>query len=101
MHGGNPGNNELYGYTAWTADNGYISIHNPGDKPAAFTCRLDRAFGLVPASGPFTIASPLSGCAAGLPASVQFGDNFSVKLEPKEIRILEFRAPHPNKPAVR
>jgi len=97
MHGGNPGKNELYGYTAWTADRGYISIHNPGDKPAAFACSLDRAFGLVPASGSFTVTSPLSGDGAGLPASVRFGDTLSVTLEPKEIRILEFRAPHSSK----
>ena len=29
MHGGSPREGEVYGYTAWLADQGYVSIHNP------------------------------------------------------------------------
>jgi len=64
MHGGNPAQKEVYGYAGWTADSGYVSIHNPSDKKQPYSFTLDRALGMVPnAKGPYHTSSPLPGGA--------------------------------------
>lgn len=90
MHGGNPRKKEVYGYTAWTADRGYISIHNPAGESREYTVTLDRAFGLVPGSGPFHLSSPLEKSLAGLNTRYACGDTVALSLAPREIRILNF-----------
>jgi hypothetical protein len=96
MHGGNPRNGEVYGYSAWTKTFGYISIHNPGTEPRSYSVKLDREAGLVPGSGPFVVSSPIEGSTTGLAASYQLGDALQVNLQPGEIRILNF-VTHPPK----
>ena len=94
MHGGDPAKREVYGYTGWTADQGYVSLHNPSGEEREYAFTLDRAFGLAPGAGPFHVSSPLDGSAAGLPEQVAAGDRIVVRLAPREIRILNFdRAP--------
>lgn len=90
MHGGNPRQNEVYGYTAWNEALGYVSIHNPANEKKAYTFTLDRRFGLVPGSGPFHLSSPLAASVQGLKESYRFGDTITVELQPREIRILDF-----------
>jgi hypothetical protein len=90
MHGGNPGTGEVYGYTAWQGEQGYVSAHNPTDGTRTYTVRLDRAFGLPPGGGMFHVRSPLEGSARGLPEVVYAGDALELALEPREIRILNF-----------
>ena len=43
IHGGNPKVNEVYGYTAWTESQGYITIHNPSTETKTYSVKLDRA----------------------------------------------------------
>jgi hypothetical protein len=90
MHGGSPKAGEVYGYTAWIADRGYVSIHNPsaGEKEYSFT--LDRAFGLLPDSGEFHVSSPMADCLEGLEKKYSYGDKITLTLKPREIRILNF-----------
>ncbi len=90
MHGGDPRENETYGYTSWNTDQGYISFHNPSDKKRKYTVKLDRKFGLVPKSGPFFLSSPIDGSVRDLKNQYTFGDTINLELEPKEIRILNF-----------
>ena len=90
MHGGDPTKSEVYGYTAWTAKQGYVSIHNPSDETRKYTIKLDRAFGLLPGSGSFLLSSPIADCTAGLKASYAYGDTLTLTLRPREIRILNF-----------
>jgi hypothetical protein len=91
MHGGDPAKMEIYGYAGWTADLGYVSVHNPSDKKQSYSFTLDRALGLVPgAQGPYIISSPVKDGAKGLPATANPGDKFTLTLAPREIRILEF-----------
>lgn len=92
MHGGSPAAGEVYGYTGWDAAQGYVSLHNPSAAAKTCTVRLDRAFGLVPGSGPFHVSSPLDGSARGLPAVCRFGDTLTFDLAPREIRIVNFTA---------
>ncbi|MBT3279667.1 MAG: hypothetical protein HN909_04540 [Phycisphaerales bacterium] len=90
MHGGDPAKHEVYGHTAWTKTQGYLSIHNPNKKPQTYTMKLDRAFGLVPGSGTFKLSSPIADCTAGLKAEYSYGDTITLELRPREIRILNF-----------
>ena len=90
MHGGSPKAGEVYGYTAWNQTQGYLSLHNPSAGAQAYTVRLDRAFGLLPGSGPFQVSSPLAGSARGLPGNCRFGDTLTFELQPREVRIVNF-----------
>lgn len=92
MHGGSPARKQVYGYTAWSAGEGYVSLHNPSEEPQTHTFTLDRAFGLPRDSGKriYQLSSPLADSLAGLKGSYQYGDTITVKLKPWEIRILNF-----------
>jgi hypothetical protein len=90
MHGGDPRAGEVYGYTAWVADRGYVSIHNPSGEAKKYSFTLDRAFGLLPGEGTFNLTSPLSDSLDGLGRKYSGGDKISLELKPREIRILNF-----------
>ena len=92
MHGGNPRADEVYGYTGWDQTQGYISLHNPAAVAKAYTIKLDRAFGLLPGSGPFHVSSPLADAVRGLPEACKFGDTLTFELQPREIRVVNFCA---------
>ncbi len=92
MHGGSPKAGEVYGYTAWQREQGYVTVHNPADKPQTYTFKLERAFGLLPDGGLFHVSSPLDGSVRGLPEVVYSGDTLTVQMEPREIRVLHFTA---------
>ena len=90
MHGGNPKSGEVYGYTAWQSEQGYVTLHNPSDSPQVYMFKLDRSFGLPPEGGMFHVSSPVEGDARGLPEVVYCGSTLTVALEPREIRVLNF-----------
>lgn len=90
MHGGDPAQQEAYGYSGWTANGGYLSLHNPSDKQQQASLTLNRELGLAPGSGPFHLSSPLAESTTDLPKSVAFGDQLSLQLAPGEIRLLHF-----------
>lgn len=90
MHGGNPRKRQIYGYTAWTKDQGYVSIHNPGKADRTYSFKLDRAFGLVPDSGSFSVSSPMEDSLAGLEQTYSYGDTITLNVKQGEIRILNF-----------
>jgi hypothetical protein len=96
MHGGNPKNNEVYGYTAWNDNLGYISLHNPSGKPQQYSIRLDRVFGLPAETAKkpikYHINSPLDSNVRDLPETVRSGDSLTFQLEPKEMRLVCFSA---------
>jgi hypothetical protein len=92
MHGGDPRAGDVYGYTAWTQTQGYISIYNPSDKPQTYRLKLDRTIGMFPGGKRFHLDSPLVGSLHGLPQTCRFGDSLVVKLAPWEIRIVDFDA---------
>ena len=50
----------------------------------------DRAFGLMPGSGPFHASSLIDGSMKGLNKTYSYGDEIIVELEPEEIRIVNF-----------
>ena len=90
IYGGNPKRDEVYGYTGWTSNQGYISIHNPSRRTKTYTIILDRKFGLVPNSGNFYLSSPIETSTQGLAKTYQYADTLKLTLKPREIRILNF-----------
>ncbi len=90
MHGGSPTDGQVYGYTAWTKSQGYVSLHNPSSAEQKYSFTLDRAFGLLPESGLYQTSSPIDGSVGGLNQQYAYGDSISLTLKPREIRILNF-----------
>lgn len=94
MIGGNPMAGEVYGYTGWTEDSGYLSLHNPSDDTREFQITLDRTLGLpkgaVDPSRTYDVSSPLEEDQAQLPQQAVVGERLSIKLPPQAIRVLEF-----------
>jgi hypothetical protein len=90
MHGGDPRLKQVYGFTAWNAEQGYVSIHNPDDTEQTYTLSIDRDIGLLPKKTVFHTSSPLDRSLDGLKATYMYGDDLSVALKPKEIRIINF-----------
>ncbi|MDQ8206391.1 hypothetical protein QEH52_02645 [Coraliomargarita sp. SDUM461003] len=91
MHGGSPKQDEVYGFTAWNADQGYVSIHNPADTAQDYTIVLDRQFGLIPGETSFKVSSPMPNSLDGLKANYTYGDTITITMLPKEIRIIDFK----------
>lgn len=91
MHGGNPHEQEVYGYTAWNGEGGYISFHNPSDKAQRYTVILDKRFGLIPGKNTYRIFSPLSNAQEFSGKTFQYGNKLEVILGPREVKVLDFR----------
>jgi len=86
MHGGDPAKKETYGFTGWSAEGGYVSIHN---AQKGYEFKLDRKLGVVPGSGPFQVSSPFESDLIGLQRQYNFGD--VVRIPPSEqVVILNF-----------
>jgi len=90
MFGGSPRKKQVYGYTAWNDTRGYISLHNPSNKPQTYTIKLDRKFGLIEGDQSYFLSSPLDDSLTGLKSKYHYGDTIQVKLKPKQVCILNF-----------
>lgn len=90
MYGGDPRQKQLYGYSGWKDDMGYISMHNPSDKPQKLTLTLNRAIGVGKQLKNYNISSPLKNNTTGLKSQWSYGDTLTIELQPREIRILTF-----------
>ncbi len=96
MIGGNPLEDEVYGYTGWTEDFGYVSLHDPSDEAREFPIAFDRALGLpkdaLKKKRSYTVTSPLKEDPSQLPQQGVAGEQIVLTLPPGSIRILEFMA---------
>jgi hypothetical protein len=92
MHGGSPLKKEIYGYTGWLKERGYVSIHNPSDESRNYSFTLDRKFGLTPGSrkSSYILTSPIASSVTGLKNQYRYGDTITGSMKPREIRILNF-----------
>ncbi|PQO25661.1 hypothetical protein C5Y96_22840 [Blastopirellula marina] len=96
MIGGNPMQGEVYGYTGWTDDLGYVSLHNPSDETQEFEITLDRNLGLpklaVSQRRTYNVSSAIEEDQALMPKQATAGERCTIKLPPGAIRIVEFTA---------
>lgn len=81
---------QVYGYTGWTASQGFVSIHNPSASVKSYSFCLDRKFGLVPGSGPFMLTFPQAHKSKPLKKSWRYGETVMVALQPHEVVVLDF-----------
>ncbi len=94
MIGGDPKQGEVYGYTGWTENSGYLSLHNPSNETRQFQVVLDRVLGLPKSAagegGSYVVSSPFSVDVISLPKTATAGKPCTITLPPRAIRILEF-----------
>lgn len=89
MIGGNPANGEIYGYSSWMRQKGFVTLRNPSSSFKTFNLILDESIGVKPGSGPFTrkMVYPLLAIDNG---PFKYGDEIRVILKPYEVNIYEF-----------
>lgn len=91
MHGGSPRLKEVYGYSAWSEKQGYISLHNPSDYKRSYTMKLNRKLGVYPQKGVvFHLSSPTTKLPQEFIKEYQYGDTLSIELCPREVAVLDF-----------
>jgi hypothetical protein len=81
---------QVYGYTGWTDSQGYVSIHNPTASVKSYSFCLDRGFGLLPGSGPFTLSCPMANKHKALKRDWKYGETVTIELQPREVIVLDF-----------
>lgn len=94
MHGGDPRKGEVYGYSGWNNDGGYLSFHNPSDTPATYSFTLDRSLGLTREAkqneASYRIQTPLNNAAELTGRRYTYGENLTIQLKGKEVIVLDF-----------
>lgn len=84
---------EVYGYTGWTEDIGYVSIHNPKSTKEKYSFTLDRNFGLIPGNNvSYFLSSPMSDKIKNMKKQWKYGDTIEVEIAPKDVLILNFES---------
>lgn len=91
MHGGNPTEGEVYGYTGWNENGGYASFHNPSETEVqTYSFTLNRAFGLNKSLDKLIVSSPLSNVPEFVGKSFLKDETVEITLKPGEVKVLEF-----------
>ena len=58
MHGGNPKEKQVYGYTGWNENGGYASFHNPSEKEQTYVFNINRKAGAIKSLTNLAVNSP-------------------------------------------
>ncbi|WP_233243992.1 alpha-galactosidase [Tamlana fucoidanivorans] len=83
----------VYGYTGWNENQGFVSIHNPTLETKTYSFKLDRKFGLLPNTNGqlvFDLSSPMQEKITGLKKEWRYGETVTLKINPKDVIILDF-----------
>ena len=92
MHGGVPGNREVYGYSAWTEDEGIVSFVNPTSEPKEYTLKLDAQAGVVEGMKDFSYISVRPFVSGTSEESYSFNDSITVTIPANDMLIYHFNA---------
>jgi hypothetical protein len=88
--GGNPGNNEVYGWASWSPRKAILVLRNPDDKPATFSANLQRIFELPEgAAKTYHFHSPWKNDRSQPVLKLTSGEAHTFQLKPFEILVLE------------
>ena len=90
MHGGNPNKNEVYGYSQWNKNGGYISFNNPSDEAIKYEVKLDRKIGVLNDKKTYLISSALNTSNNLVGKEKTYGDIVSIHLQAGQVRVLDF-----------
>jgi len=88
--GGDPAKLEVYGWAAWSAEKGIITLRNPSDRPQSFSLDVGKVFEL-PTAAPrkFTARSPWKSDQEEKPVALAAGQVRTFQLRPFEVLNLE------------
>ncbi len=88
--GGDPAKLEVYGWAAWSAEKGIITLRNPKNRPQSFSLDVGQAFELPPgAPKNFSAHSPWKLDQEKQPISLAAGAPHTFQLQPFEVLNLE------------
>jgi hypothetical protein len=88
--GGNPGNNEVYGWASWTPRKGILVLRNPDDQPATFSANLKRIFELPEgAAKTYHFHSPWKNDRSQPVLKLTSDESHTLQLKPFEVLVLE------------
>ena len=88
--GGDASKSEPYGYASWSPRKGIFCVRNPSSQPKTLTIKLADVFEL-PQGAPqrYTLKSPWKSDAALPATTVNVHAEYSLKLAPFEVRVVE------------
>ncbi|HEX3623791.1 MAG TPA: enterotoxin [Verrucomicrobiae bacterium] len=88
--GGDPGQNEVYGWASWNHRKGILVLRNPSDQPASFNADLSAIFEL-PAKAPknFRFTRPWKSERSEPVIEAGAGSVHTFQLKPFEVLVLE------------
>jgi hypothetical protein len=88
--GGDPGKLEVYGWAAWSAEKGIITLRNPSNKPKSFSLDVGKTFDLpAGASKKYMAHSPWKKDQSLKPVALVAGKAHTFHLRPFEVLNLE------------
>jgi hypothetical protein len=88
--GGNPGNNEVYGWASWTPRKGILVLRNPDDKAATFSADLKRIFELPEGTTKtYHFRSPWKNDRSRPDIKIASDESHTLELKPFEVLVLE------------
>jgi len=90
--GGDPAKLELYGWAAWSAAKGILTLRNPSDKPQTFAIDVQKALELPPgAPQRYRASSPWKSDTGREPVTLQAGTPHEFPMAPFEVITLELK----------
>lgn len=92
MHGGDPNQKEVYGYSGWNESGGYLSVHNPDQvHKKTYRIRFDGHLGMPKKGLVYQVSSPLHNGSDWAGQQLQYGQEKVVSLEPGEVKVFDFK----------
>lgn len=91
--GGDPGQFEVYGWAAWSARKGILTLRNPDDRAAKIDLDIGRAFELpADAARKYLLKSPWKADRDKPHVTLNAGTEHTFELQPFEVVVLEAAA---------
>lgn len=89
---------EIYGYSAWTDDEGIISLRNPSDKKQKYSVKLEKQLGVSESIENIARINIIPYCENACEKTYSYGDTLEVELDAHEIVLYKFSNPDKNAP---
>ncbi|MBO4108154.1 discoidin domain-containing protein [Streptococcus suis] len=90
FHGGQPRAGHVYGYSAWDAENGIVSIRNPINTVQTYELKLDRIVGMREGTENLYRVTVLGDKRHDTHEVTNYGDTLSITLQPYEAVVFQY-----------
>lgn len=98
LHGGVPGNAQVYGYSAWKGQEGIVSVVNPTSSEQTYTLKLDAQAGVDASVKNLSYISVRPFVSGTSTETYSYGDSITVTVPANEMVIYHFGAKAPSAP---